>query len=164
MVEEMIRRFNKNEECRCLCLDKILDYYGMCLAPKNSIKKIDNFIKTYRFLKQKGFFVEGYIDKRLLINPKFFLYLQKKDINFNKNIFTIQPNQNCIYLYYTSAKELYGIDEAWTHCICEIYQNGKRIIYDSYWSQIKKQYKSIKFPVHADLCNKIILALKIRRK
>ena len=78
MVEEMIRRFDKNEECRCLCLDKILDYYGMRLVPKNSIKKIDNFIKTYRFLKQKGFLVEGYIDKRLLINPKFFLYLQKK--------------------------------------------------------------------------------------
>lgn len=155
-------RFNSDEECRCLCLDKICNEYGLRLDSVDNIRKIDNFIKTYYYLKNRGLMVEGYIDKRLLINPKYLIYLMDCHIKCNRNFFDLS-NADCIYMYYTTAKELYGINERWTHCVCEIYEGEKRKVFDSYLEQLQEEYDQVTFPNHNSLKNKLVIALKIRR-
>lgn len=159
----MITRFNEEEECRCLCLDKICKEYDLQLDTVENIRKIDNFIKTFHYLKNRGLIVEGYIDKRLLVRPKYLHYLMDPNINCDKKFFEL-VSKDCIYMYYSTARELYGISERWTHCICEIYRNGKRTIFDSYRKQLQKEYGHINFLNHDGLKRKIVIALKIRRK
>lgn len=165
MVEKIniMLRFNREEECRCLCLDKICNEYGLKLDSVENIRKIDNFIKTYHYLKKRGLIVEGYIDKRLLINPKYLWYLTDHNIHCKRSVLD-KISEDCIYMYYSTPRELYGISERWTHCICEIYKNGERKIFDSYWKQLQKEYQNIAFPKHDSLKKKIVIALKIRRK
>lgn len=158
----MEERFDTNEECRCLCIDKICNEFNLELDTIANVRKINNFIKTYQYFKGRGLVVEGYVDKRLLINPKYLLYLLKKDIGHNKKIFDI-PSEKCIYMYYTTAKELYNIDEAWTHCICEVFESGERYVYDSYLKQLRREYGQVKMLSHKELIKKIIIVLKIRR-
>lgn len=161
-IDNVMLRFNKEEECRCMCLDKICNEYDLKLDTVENIRKIDNFIRTYNYLKNKGLIVEGYIDKRLLINPKYLFYLMDSNITFNKKFF--DTVSNCIYMYYSTARELYCVSERWTHCICEIYKNGQREIFDSYWEKLQIEHSEITFLSHENLKKKMVIALKIRRK
>lgn len=158
---DMEKRFDEDEECRCLCIDRICKEFNLALGTVEDIRKVDNFIKTVKYLQKRGLHVEGYIDKRLLFNPKYILYLFYPNISWNKSFFDV--TEECIYMYYTSAKELYNVDEMWTHCICEIYQGKKRIIFDSYMKTLQKEYRIKLFPTHDDLKNKLAIVIKIRR-
>lgn len=158
-----MERFNTDEECRCLCIDEICNEYGLSLDSVEHIQEIDNFIKTFHYLKNRGLVVEGYIDKRLLINPKYLIYLTNNNIKCERRFFDL-PSEKCIFMYYTTAKVLYGINERWTHCICEIYNKGERRIFDSYWNQLQKEYDQIIFPDHDSLKNKLVIALKIKEE
>lgn len=155
-------RFDKNEECRCLCIDQILKFFDLESDTAENIRKINSFIKTFRYLKNIGLSIQAYIDKRLLINPKYLFYLLNPNIHCSKTFFD-ETIKNEIYFYYTSAKELYGVNELWTHCICELYHDGERTVFDSYFNQISKEYPYITLPNHDELKNKLIIAIKIRR-
>lgn len=159
--KRMEKRFDEDEECRCLCIDRICKEYNLRLDAVSHIRKINNFIKTIKYLQNRGLVVEGYIDKRLLINPKYILYLFSSNISCSKSFFDL--TEECIYMYYTTAKELYNIDEMWTHCICEIYRDGNRTIYDSCREIIEKDYFIDSFPNHRELKNKLVIAIKVRR-
>lgn len=158
---DMEKRFEEDEECRCLCIDRICEEFDLTLGTVSQIRKVNNFIKTIKYLQKRGLVVGGYIDKRLLINPKYILYLFSSNISCSKSFF--DDTEECVYMYYTSAKELYNIDEMWTHCICEIYHGEKRTIFDSYKETLEKEYLIESFPTHSDLKNKLVIAIKVRR-
>lgn len=164
LVEEMVlsERFDKNEECRCLCIDHIFKFFDLELDAVENIRKTNNFIKTFRYLKKTGLNIQAYIDKRLLLNPKYLFYLFIPDIHCSKSFFH-ETIKDGVYFYYTSAKELYGINELWTHCVCEFYHDGERTLFDSYFNQICKEYPYITSLTHEELKNKLVITIKIRR-
>ena len=155
-------RFDSYEECRCLCIDRINTFFRRIPDNIETIRKTDSFIKTYKYFRNAGFLVEGYIDRRLLVTPKFVWYIIAYHVSYNIRFFDDMDEETAI-LYYSSAYEIYHIHEEWTHCICEFYKNQESIIFDSFYEYLKIDYPSVEIPTHDSLKSKIIIALKVRR-
>jgi len=157
-------RFNKNEECRCLCIDYIFNYFNVKICDADEVRKANNFVKTILLLKKYNFEVEGYIDKRLLLNVKNIVTILRHKVGIRRSFFREDKAGDYIILYYTSAKELYDLNEMWTHCICETFsENQSSRIFDSYYDVIQEQLKNFEYPQKEQLKNKLIMAIKVWR-
>jgi len=158
-------RFDKNTECRCLCIDYIFNYFNVEACSVEEVRKANNFVKTIQLLTKYNFKVSGYIDKRLLLSLKNLFTVIKHKISIRRDFFGKNATDNYIILYYTSARELYGVNELWTHCICKTFDNNIELgNYDSYFDVIKEQIGSnFKYPDKEDLKNKLIMAIKVWR-
>ena len=102
----MKERFDANEECRALCLDKICVEFKLALDEERIIRSITNFLDTFHYFKIKGLSVEGYIDKRLLASPKQLINLHRIHGTSSKSFFErTDINKHIVYMYYSSAYE-----------------------------------------------------------
>ena len=179
----MVLRFSK-EECRYNCIDYICYKLNRPLFPKKEVMTVNNFFDTIAFFANNGFQVEGYIDYRLLINPKLLAYKLFSNVIMGKPILN-RFDSNSVILYYLSGYELYGVNEIWTHCICEFFSNtfnhvngdeftldndgsclvftSGREVFDSYYKELISYHKCSNYPNHEQLINMVILALVITR-
>lgn len=153
------RRFSSGCYCRFDCLDQIFYFINGSIAEKSLVEFADNTLKTLIFLKEKSLNFIAYIPLISLLSPFIWriIICHRKQILFSiKKLKTIEEKiQKKAFLYHLTAYQLYGIEEEWTHCVCEFFQDNKVIYYDPYLTDLKKEYSSLlkkyTIPTHNDL-------------
>lgn len=139
-IESFHTQFIERSECQWVAIDFAYFHLTKKYAVAEDIKSCRTIKGTYDFFEKRGFCVKCYCNLLFLLNP-FTLYVFVKSIlkTYKKAV----PDRH-VAIIYSSAWELYGIDDIWTHYLCEYFQGDYGYLYDPYASFIQEDYPKLK--------------------
>lgn len=139
VLETFIERYETHESCQQLNLEFVYYYFYGCYPNKNFVIKCKTLYDTYKFLKKSKLNFVFKCNLLFLLNP-LYAYIFIKSIIKKNRFYT---NSKIILLHFSSAHEFYNIEDIWNHYICEFNLDNKWLIYDSYYKNIKFDYKDM---------------------
>ena len=140
-MKEFVERFEARSKCRQVVFDYAYYFlFGEYPSIRDNIK-CKSISGIYHFFVKKNILVRCRCSKIFLLNP-ILAYIVLKSNLMTKNR---KPKKRVAIITFSSAMELYGIEDLWTHYICETINNKKYRIYDPYYQYIFEDYK-IKIP------------------
>lgn len=132
-------RYETHESCQQLTLEFLYYYFNECYPNKEDVISCTSLYDTYKFLKKNRFNFICRCNMLFLLNPVM-AYIFTKSIIQKKRF---SHNTKMLLLHFSSAHELYNIDDVWNHYICEFKYNDEWLVYDSYYKNISDDYKNI---------------------
>ena len=159
-----------------MLVDKIvlIDYFFF----NSSYKEIDEISNAKSIVKIAKLIQESDLNMILYFHPNFILfpiywkakiYLSQRLITTNiKNFLSVSTSldKKC-FLHIMTAKQLYDLDEIWSHCVCEFFYKSQRFYYDPFLSRCVLYYPEIMsdytIPSHEQILQMKIVSILIWR-
>lgn len=132
-------RFNTHNECLYSVIDYV--YFFLCgqYADYEEIRNCRTWKDIYCFFQRKGIIIVCRCNPVFFINPISY-YLCIKSYLYSRNN---RPKGKIAVITFSSALEFYGINDLWTHYICETMHKSEHHLYDPYRKFIKEDYPGI---------------------
>lgn len=138
-MKDFRERFNPHCECIYSVVDFVYYFFYNNYANLHAIQRCRTLKDVYWFFEKSSIHIICKCHPIFFLNPISY-YLCIMSYIKNKNA---RPGGKIAVITFSSALELYGINDLWTHYVCEIMENGKHYIYDPYRKFIQKDYPII---------------------
>jgi hypothetical protein len=133
--------------CRQRCVSRILEFFDRPPIETSALATLDGSAATARLLRGAGLAVHLCVPALYLaFSPRLWrAWTEAGPARRTMSIaryrkWAARPERTALLLH-SSAHELYGIAELWSHCVCEFRTKGhKAIVFDPYEDGLARDY------------------------
>ena len=166
MADGFKERFRGDDTCRQQCIDRVLFFLNSTYTKSSAIQEANTLRDIHNLLKEQSSGVHIYIHPSLLFLPPCFRLTLSRDVQttFNTDAFIKSASSQVHYgiLHLMTAKQIYGIDECWSHFVCELYDHGKSEFYDPFLEKCMRDYPNEMFsyqePTRSEIMTKRVIS------
>lgn len=132
-------KYDPDGQCRCDALDKVLLFFGREMPCEACVDGLLPFSLTTNILESVGlkstFFISPLIAAGYWLNGS---KLNMSKINYRASKFRrfAAPKVKYAIMHDVMARDLYGIDVYWNHCVVEMFCPSGYLYYDGLHSSI----------------------------
>lgn len=129
-------RFDPQSECLRIAIDVAFSYLRDDTIPYDEVKRVKSLLQLYNIFRKYGFFVRCECSGNFFLNPIFVYMVLRSYFETRRHGQFVKYAK----IIYSSAYELYGIEDYWTHCITICKDENSILIKDPYYRLIPKDY------------------------